>query len=164
VHQVQGRATERIGKACEPMSTRRIAQVVGERRGDDWSASDTQTSIHDVSPRGLEDARRLLTQAPDPTRRGFARERDGDLLRRLGLVSPGGTLTVAGELLFVGREDRGHDIAYVFRRTASGELVVNERVRVPMLTAVVRVLELIEARVDRTPVNFSGGQQQQGPG
>lgn len=160
VHQVQGRATERIGKACEPMSTRRIAQVVGERRGDDWSASDTQTSIQDVSPRGLEDTRRLLTQSPDPTRRGFARERDGDLLRRLGLVSPGGTLTVAGELLFVG-SDRGHDIAYVFRRTASGELVVNERVRVPMLTAVVRVLELIEARVDRTPVNFPGGQQQQ---
>ncbi len=161
VHQVQGRATERIGNACEPMTARRIAQVVGERRGDDWSASDTQTSVQDVSPRGLEDARRLLSQAPDPARRGFAQERDGDLLRRLGLVSPGGTLTVAGELLFVDRKDRAHDIGYVFRRTVSGELVVNERVRGPMLTAVVRVLELIEARVDRTPVNFPGGQQQQ---
>lgn len=31
----------------------------------------------------------------------------------------------------------------------------------PLLGAVVRVLELIDARVDRTPVNFPGGQQQQ---
>lgn len=161
VHQVQGRATERVGKSCQPMSARRIAQVVGERRGDDWSSADTGAGLDDVSARALEEARRLLEQAPDPTRRDYARQRDADLLRRLGLVSPAGTLNAAGELLFVGRAGSTNDIVYVFRRSASGELVVNDRLGGPLLTSIMRALERIEARVDRTPVNLPGGQQQQ---
>lgn len=161
VHQVQGRATERIGKSCQPMSARRIAQVVGERRGDDWSASDSGVPVAKASARALEEARRLLAEAPDPTRRAFVRQSDSDLLRHLGVVSPAGSLTAAGELMFVGRTAQPAELAYTFRRASSGELVVNERLSGPALTAVVRALELIAARVDRTPVNFPGGQQQQ---
>ncbi len=35
VHAVGGRSTERVGDACEPMSTQRIAKVVADRRDDD---------------------------------------------------------------------------------------------------------------------------------
>lgn len=161
VHQVQGRATERIGASCRPMTASRIAQVVGERRGDDWSAGESRVHPGDVSPRAMEDARRLLSQVPDPRRQSFARESTPDLLRRLALVTPAGTLNLAGELLLVGQAAPAGQIAYVFRRPRSGELVVNERLSGPMLPAVIRVLELVEARVDRTPVNFPGGQQQQ---
>ena len=161
VHQVQGRATERIGKSCQPMSTRRIAQVVAERRGDDWSVADSGTPVQEVSARAIEEARRLLNEAPDPVQRSFARHHDADVLRRLGVVTDRETLTMGGELLFVGRSAQTFEITYVFRRTQSGELVVNERLRGPLLPTVVRVLELIAARVDRTPVNFPGGQQQQ---
>lgn len=161
VHAVRGRSTERIGKSCREMSTARIAQVVGERRGDDWSAGDSGRPVDAASTRAFEEARRLLATAPDPVRRRYATLGDADLLSRLGLVHRHGTLTHAGALLFAGGDEGSGGLAYVFRRTASGELVANERLRGPLLPAVVRILELIDARVDRTPVNFPGGQQQQ---
>ena len=159
VHQVQGRATERLGTACEPMSSARIAQVIAERRGDDWSAVDSTLGVGAASARSLEEARRLLRQLSDPPRRAWANETDIDLLRRLGLITATGTLNQAGQLLFVGRDGNAHELLYVFRRSSAGELVVNEPLRGPMLSAVLRVLEMIEARVDRTPVNLPGGQQ-----
>ena len=161
VHQVQGRAAERLAAACEPMSAARIAQVLGERRGDDWSATDSALSPVTASARSLEEARRLLREVPDPRRRTWANETDLDLLRRLGLITASGTLNRAGELLFVGRESSLDELLYVFRRTSAGQLVVNERLHGPMLSAILRVLELIEARVDRTPVNLPHGQQLQ---
>jgi ATP-dependent DNA helicase RecG len=49
VHQVRGKATERVGTSCEPMTAARIAAVVSERRGDDWSAEDSHVSAEKVS-------------------------------------------------------------------------------------------------------------------
>lgn len=49
------------------------------------------------------------------------------MLSRLGVVTDRGTLSVAGELLFAGLRDRSCELTYVYRRTSSGELVVNER-------------------------------------
>lgn len=127
VHAVKGRSTERIGASCREMSTARIAQVVGERRGDDRSAGDSGRPVTAASTRALEEARRLLATAPDPARRRYAALGDADLLSRLGLVHRHGTLTHAGAVLFTGADGGPAGLAYVFRRTASGELVANER-------------------------------------
>lgn len=161
VHAVGGRSTERIGNGCEPMSNSRIATLVAERRGDDWSASDTNLSLDCVDPVALGLARSMLERSQDPQRRTHSRASDADLLRALGLVSPRRTLLNAGALLFTHRYRLGEQLAYVHRRTQAGQLVVNEHLSGPVLPAIQRVFDLIDARLDRTPVNLPGGQQLQ---
>jgi ATP-dependent DNA helicase RecG len=160
VHAVAGRSTERIETTCRSMSTARIATLVAERRGDDWSAHDSGVRLADAAPVALEVARKFLARSSDPQRRAHARETDEDLLRRLGLVTASGTLTNAGSLLFTGTDD-DEQLAYVHRRTPAGTLVVNEHLSGPLLPGIRRVYDLIGARLDRTPVNLPGGQQLQ---
>lgn len=157
VHQVKGRATERIGTSCEPMSAHRIAAVVSARRGDDWSDEDAEVGPEAVAARAEEELRSRLASAPDPERRAWARLELADVLRRLGLLTTQGTLTRAGEVLLVGR--RGYGLRYIHRRTRSGELTTNEVLEGPALVAVTRALELVEARTDRTPIHLPNGQQ-----
>lgn len=158
VHQVKGKATERVGTACEPMSAVRIAAVVAQRRGDDWSAMDSGVPRAAAALGTLAEARRLLSDAPDAERRRWAELSDRDLLRRLGLLASSESLTNAGALLLVQDEGR-HLVSYVHRRSRSGELSTNQHLTAPGLTALLRTFELIENRVDRTPVNLPNGQQ-----
>lgn len=78
----------------------------------------------------------------------------------LGLLTTGRTLDRAGELLFVGGPDTPA-ISYSFRRSPTGPLVANELLEGPRLVTLPRLLDLIEARLDRTSVNVAGGQQLQ---
>ncbi|HET7476223.1 MAG TPA: ATP-binding protein [Dermatophilaceae bacterium] len=158
VHQVKGKATERVGASCEQMSATRIASVVAERRGDDWSASESGVRIEAVSARAIEDARTLLREAPDPERPRWAGLSVADLLRRLGLVTKSGSLTNAGALLFAA-DDARPLVSYAHRRTRSGELTINQVLPGPGLTAMLRCFELINTRLDRTPINLPNGQQ-----
>lgn len=157
VHQVKGRATERVGTACEPMSAIRIASVVAQRRGDDWSAEDSGLPHRSAAPQAVDELRRLLSQAPDVERRRWAQLSQADLLRRLGLLTPTGTMTHAGALLLI--HDERSLMTYTHRRTRSGELSTNQDLTGPGLTALLRSLELINGRVDRTPINLPTGQQ-----
>lgn len=158
VHAVGGRSTERIGTSCEPMSSSRIATVVAERRGDDWSADNSTVPISAADPLALQRARAMLARSSDARRGSLGRASDADLLRGLGLVTPRGSLVNAGALLFCG--DGGKtQLTYVHRRTPAGALVVNERLTTPLLRALERALELIDVRSDRTSVNLPGGQQ-----
>jgi ATP-dependent DNA helicase RecG len=161
VHAVGGRATERMGAACEPMSTQRIATVVADRRGDDWSAEDAGLPLDQTDPVALALARSMLERASDLKVRRYAGETDTDLLRRLGLVTANGTLTNAGVVLFVNNPRLGEQLTYVYRRTPAGALVVNEHLEGPLLPALDRVFELVDARLDRTSVNVPGGVQLQ---
>lgn len=161
VHAVAGRSAERIGTGCEPMSNSRIATLVAERRGDDWSAHDSELSLDSVDPVALRQARSMLERSDDPQRRTHARASDPDLLRALGLVSPGQTLLEAGALLFGTQPRPDGWIAFAHRRTPAGQLLANERLDAPLLLAIQRTFDLIEARVDRTSVNLPGGQQLQ---
>lgn len=161
VHAVGGRSTERIGDACEPMSTQRIATVVADRRDDDWSGHDSHVPVTQAQPIALSIARSLLTRVADPTIAAYGQRTDPDLLRSLGLTSPDGMLTNAGALLFTDDLYGGEQLVYIHRRTPSGALVVNERLGGPLLPALERVLELVDARLDRTSVNLPGGQQLQ---
>jgi ATP-dependent DNA helicase RecG len=158
VHQVKGKASERVGTACEPMTTARIAAVVAERRGDDWSADDSRISADKVSARAQDDARRLLSEAPDAERQRWSSLSSSDLLRRLGLLTDRSTLTNAGALLFAPDEDRAL-ASYTHRRTRSGELTINQFLPAPGLTTILRCFELIDSRMDRTPINLPNGQQ-----
>lgn len=127
VHQVKGRATERVGTSCEPMSSARIAAVLADRRADDWSDADSDVTPAQIAARAEEDVRARLMSATDPERQARAGLSLVDIIRRLGLLSPAGTLTHAGEVLLVGRA--GSEIHYTHRRTRSGQLTTNERLQ-----------------------------------
>jgi len=161
VHAVGGRSTERVGDACEPMSTQRIATVVADRRDDDWSGHDSHVPVTQAQPIALSIARSMLTRVADPTTAAYGQRSDPDLLRSLGLTSPMGTLNNAGALLFTDDLDRGEQLVYIHRRTPSGALVVNEPLSGPLLPILERALELLDARLDRTSINLPGGQQLQ---
>lgn len=157
VHQVRGRSTERVGTSCEPMTAQRIAAVLSERRGEDWSAGDSEVTPDRVMGRAEEELRNRLRTAPDAERQAWAGLSQLDLIRRLGLLTASGTLTWAGAVLLVGRH--GAELDYTHRRTRSGQLTTNERMAGPALVSVSRVLELVEARTDRTPIHLPNGQQ-----
>lgn len=156
VHQVGGRATERVGCSCKPMSALRITTVLSDRRGDDWSAKDSGVGLDAVSPVAEALARELLAQSGDVERGSWARMPWPDVCRRLG-VSVEDRFTNAGALLFT---DRGRTHAqYVRRAPNSGLLSANDGVKGTGVTAIRRVLELIEGRTERTAIVTPGGSQ-----
>ena len=163
IHQVDQRTTHRVGTSCVPMTAAQIASALADRRSVDWSAGDAELDRSDVSPVALDIARSLLRQSPDPARRRYAAETDGDLLRILGLLGPAGRLNRAGALLLAdpGQGDARDLAVYQFRKTPAGEPTVVQRIAGPLVRTLVRVLEIIDARVDKTPVNLPGGQQVQ---
>ncbi|MCO7275002.1 AlbA family DNA-binding domain-containing protein [Cellulosimicrobium cellulans] len=86
VHKVKSKMpTERVGTSCRPMSTHRIASLVAERQGDDWSAHDAGVSVQDVDEVAVAIARSRLERSVDPRRRERARMATAELLRALGV-------------------------------------------------------------------------------
>lgn len=160
VHQVDNRATRRVGTSCEPMTAAQMAGLLSERRGEDWSSEDSGRALDDVSAAALDRARALVRASPDPARRRYADESDRDFLRILGVVTAVGTLTRAGELLLCDPLSSRPLIVYQYRRTAAGEPIVT-RPEGPLLLALLRTLELVSARLDTTPLNLPGGVQVQ---
>jgi ATP-dependent DNA helicase RecG len=158
VIQVDGRATRRLGASCQPMSGSMFAAAVAERRGEDWSATDTGRKLSTADLVAIEYARGFLRQSADPTRRDRAEATDHDLLRQLGVVSPRGTLLEAGRVLFV-KGDGSPQISYHFRKTPAGTLVVNEHLPGSGMGAIARVLDLVTARIESTPLGLPSGVQ-----
>jgi ATP-dependent DNA helicase RecG len=159
IHQVDGRARERVGAACETMTATRISSVLAGRRGFDWSAMDCDSPRSDISAAAVQLAREYLARSDDTERRSWSALPVEELLSRLGLVNPTGRLNNAARVLLI--DGSGHCVDYVFRRGRSGELAVNERLGGPALLAIATLLEAFELRTDRTPVNLPGGQQVQ---
>lgn len=65
IHQVGGRATERVATSCRVMSARRINVALSDRRGVDWSAKASDQPLEAVNPVAEAMARELLSQASD---------------------------------------------------------------------------------------------------
>ncbi|NNU27257.1 ATP-binding protein [Isoptericola sediminis] len=162
VHKVKSKMpTERVGTSCMPMSTHRIASLVAERQGDDWSAHDSGVEVNAVDDVAVAVARSRLERSVDPRRRERARGATVEMLRGLGVVTERNTLTNAGALLFRGLDQFPVLVAYVFRRTPTGALAANEQLSGPLVTVLQRVFDLVEVRIDRTSVSVGSGQQLQ---
>lgn len=162
VHKVTSKMpTERVGTSCMPMSTQRIASLVAERQGDDWSSHDSGVPVDEVDEVAVAIARSRLERSVDPRRRERARSATVELLRALGVVTERNNLTNAGALLFRGMDQLPVLVAYIFRRTPTGALAANEQLTGPLVTVLQRVFDLTEARIDRTSVSVGSGQQLQ---
>lgn len=161
VHAVQSKHTERIGTSCMPMHSGRIARVMADRSGDDWSDGDSELGIDAVDPFALATARKFLEGAVDPTRQSWARLRDAELLRVIGAVTTRGTLNRAGALLLTTADGLRENVTYSHRQTPTGSLTASESFTTPALNTLDRVFDLISARVNTTSVDIGRGRQLQ---
>lgn len=160
VHSANGRIpTERVGKSCMPMATDRVAVVVAQKTGRDWSVATSRVPADSLDSVAMRVARDLLARSSDLTKRRLADVEDIDLLRAMGVVLDDQTLTNAGALLFSRAYNDTTLIAYTHRRTPAGQLTANEQITGPLVVAVQRVFDLIDARLETTPVAIGKGQQ-----
>jgi len=160
VHSANGKIpTERIADKCEPMDSARIAVVTAHKTGRDWSAQSSTVSASDVDPVAMQVARGMLTRARNAGSQRLADASDIDILRATGVVLDDQSLTNAGALLFTRAYADRTLIAYVHRRTPTGQLTANEQLPGPLVPAIQRTFDLIEARLETTPVSIGKGQQ-----
>jgi ATP-dependent DNA helicase RecG len=156
-----GRYSWRRGTDCMPMTADDVGRLREERRGDDWSArSARHGGVELVDPAVLVRVRGLLSGLPDQSGvAGLRTAPDRDLVAGLGLLTPHGVLTRAGELMLARRRDDAPGIIYQYRRVGTGEPDAVLRLKEPLLVAVQRLIEAIELRLTHTPLNLVGGQQ-----
>jgi ATP-dependent DNA helicase RecG len=154
----RGRARRRWGKDCMPMSPTDMMRLSEERRGFDWSAQPSGRAWQDASPLALEAARQSLATLTDKERRKYARLTNRDLLGALGVISNQGELLRAGELLFC-ETAPSPAIQYHYRQTPGGEPRAIERIDTPLVLAFEKVLGLVRARLNQTPLSLPNGQQ-----
>lgn len=160
VHTVAGRALHRVGTSCVLMSASDQSRLIDDRRGRDWSSERTgRRGEEAVSPLAIALARMLLRANADEGRRRLAQLSDADMLRALGVVAADGDLLRAGELLFVDEPDVPAAIVYQYRRTPGGEPSEVQRLGGPLLSAFQRVIELVTARIEKSPILLRTGQQ-----
>ncbi|WNG23126.1 transcriptional regulator [Cystobacter fuscus] len=155
---MQGRARRRVATDCLPMNPDEVARLREERRDFDWSSQPSGRTLKDVSPTALEVARRSLSTLTDEARRKYARLSDRDLLAALGVVSEQGDLLRAGELLFC-ETPLSPLLQYHYRQTPGGEPRAIERIETPLVLAFEKVLGLVQARLNQTPISLPNGQQ-----
>jgi ATP-dependent DNA helicase RecG len=156
-----GRYAWRRGADCMPMTADDVGRLREERRGDDWSArSARHGGVELVDPAVLARVRGLLSRLPDQSGvAGLRSAPDPDLVAGLGLLTPHGVLTHAGELMLGRRRDDAPAIIYQYRRVGTGEPEAILRLAEPLLVAVQRLIEVVELRLTHTPLNLAGGQQ-----
>lgn len=160
VHSANGKIpTERIDKHCKPMSTERVSVVAAQKGGRDWSIASSGIPAAGADPIALEVSRDLLARSNDVTKRRLAAAEDIDLLRALGVVMTDQTLTNAGALLFSKSFGAATLVSYTHRRTPAGHLTANEQISGPLIVAIQKVFDLIDARLETTPVTLGRGQQ-----
>lgn len=157
----KGRASVRLGTNCVPLSPADYSRIRERKGGVDWSAHTGNRLLVDVAPEALAAARKSLATLPDD-RRKLARQSDADLLSALGsVVGTTNALNRAGELLFCPPEGKATSptLLYQYRATPGGDPRDIQRIEAPLVTAVQRALELINARRSLTPITLPNGQQ-----
>lgn len=156
----RGLATRRVGTECRPFPPEEQRQAMSARGLYDWSADMSGVGLDGIDPSEMARLRRLLVAA---SRGDVSRLDDERLLSDLRLTQ-GTEMTRAG-LLLVGREEAirsavaSYEYAYRYRPSAGAEATSRLRERRPLLAAVERLLDTVEARQESHPLNLRGGVQ-----
>lgn len=161
VYVANGKAPKRrFETSCLSLSGTDLMRLSDERRGTDWSAAPSERSTKEIDPTALLHLRTLLGRSRYAPAESAAAS-TSDLLRMLSLSDANGALTRAGELLLCTPSvTNTHDLlVYQYRETPGGDVRSGRRWQAPLLTAVIEVLAMIEARIGTIPLNLSSGQQ-----
>lgn len=158
----KGRATHRIKTDCVPMSANDYAHAREAKSGVDWSAKASERATTEASAEAVMTARAALLALPDE-RKKLGRVTDKELFAALGVMSKNGkTLARAGELMFCNPQNATPGetvVVYQYRATPGGDPRDVQRVEIPLVRAVQRTIELINARRTITPITLPNGQQ-----
>ncbi len=155
----QGRAYQRINLDCLPMDPDQQARLREERRGIDWSASDSGINFDQAADEAVLAARTILSRFTDE-RRKLATLSPRQLFAALGVIDNDGEFNRAGAILFCNpTAGIPCGIVYQYRSTPGGEPKNVSRLEAPLAYSFSRVLELTKARQITTPLNLPNGQQ-----
>lgn len=141
---INGKIRWRVGTNCVEIDAhtwhaRRMADL-----NYDWSSEESTVPAEAVRPSALQVAREMLRSAGEEHSEELAADSDRNLLRRLNVLSPGGMLTNAGVIAFVGRGDPCLD--YVRRAHAGGDSLSRIRRRDrSLIEALAEVFQAVDA-------------------
>lgn len=159
----KGTATRRVGAECRPFPPDEQRQALASRGLYDWSAETCAASADDLLEEEITKLRRLLRTAGKDD---LADLDSGRLLRDLRLVTATGAVTRTAVLL-LGRPDALEELipnygyAYQYRPTPGSESTTRFRERRPLLAAIERLLDAIDARSTVRALNVGAGVQVQ---
>lgn len=140
----KGRALQRDGTSCHPLSEDARRAIAHERRNPDLTARPSERDWRQVHPSALREARHLLAQLVD-LRAQMAELDDVNLLRALNVVDRDDRLLVAGEVLFC---TPAHDALDLLVRPTSGGEPSVRRLREPLVMLLPHALDLIRSSLD----------------
>lgn len=136
----------RVGAQCVEIDSTTWHQRRMRVQQFDWSLQPSGMPVEEATPAALETAREFLRASNEEHSQELAEARDIDLLKRLNVVAPDGTLTNAGALAFVGR---GAPAVDFIRRAMVGE---DSQLRIrrsgrPLLQELADVFQALEVSV-----------------
>lgn len=140
----KGRASQRDGTNCPPLSETARRTIAHERRNPDFTARESPLMWSELDPSAMAQARSLLAQLVD-LRQQMAGLDDRSLLRALGLLDRDDRLLVAGEILFARPRNDSVDL---LTRSAAGAEPSVRRLREPLVTLLPKTLEHVRSTID----------------
>lgn len=153
----KGKALNRQGTSCVPLTEDARRALAHERRNPDLTARPSERSWSEVAPSAMMQARTLLSQLVD-LRTQMVDLDDASLLRALNLLHREDRLLIAGEILFCAPEQ---DTLDILLRPAAGSEPSVRRLREPLVLLLPRVLESMRAAIDPeiAHIAIAGGQE-----
>lgn len=148
----------RVKDQCQPTTFEQWSTRISARAADDWTAQDSKIPSYYVRPQALDTARELLRATGLQNCINMASTGDEELLSRLQAVTPHGTLTNAGFLLFIGRTKPSIVYTHATRHTLRTAPANHTPPRISLLEQLVEVLGAIEraARFEIESENWVG--------
>lgn len=154
--------TRRWLDTCLAMTTAEVSRLHEDRRGVDWSATNSLRPVADIDTDTEFVLRNLARRTGQATLVELATTSTlQDLLAALGLLTPNGTLNRAGETLLCTPSDGREVVVYQHRVSAGGEADGGRRWNGPLIIAYTELLSAVEVRIGTTPINLPSGQQVQ---
>lgn len=131
---------------CMPMSPQEIVSMGMMTRGQDYAAAAAVgATFADLDPAEFDRYRRLCSLTGDST----ASLQDEDILKALGLIPIGSTVSLGAILLFGRTEAISRwvpNAEFIFQDLRKGDSAVNERILAPLLHVSETMQALIDAR------------------
>lgn len=135
-----------VGTDCLPMTAGDVGRLREERASEDWSArSAGRGGPAQTDPVALARARALLAAVPERGVAALATTETDDMLSGLMFGQTG--------------DNDPPRVIYQHRQAPGGEPDRVLRVSEPLVLAIDRIFEIVEARLTHTPLNLPGGQQ-----
>lgn len=151
-----GAASRREGTQCVPLSPEQRQAISFHRSNPDVTARPSELTPSALDPQAMASAHRLMAQK-EPHQIPSS---DEDLLRRLGVMTPQGTLLEAAVVLLGRRDSHPVTARHLWRRQPSGEPSATEY-HGPLLTDLLTLQDRIRSLSDPevTRVHLPRGQE-----